>query len=160
MNNKTIILIDFDHTLFNTDEFVKNMNKPDKNLEYKNFLYSDAEEFVSYAARYGTPVLFSEGEVDFQWDKINKTELKKLFGENIKVYPSYTKMVEIKKFTNGSKVILIDDKPEVVDTGLALGYKVIRVKRGKYEASDTKLNPAHVVDSLKTIISKDLLKNI
>ncbi len=158
--DKNIILIDFDHTLFNTNKFVENVDKLGKDVNYKSFLYPDAEEFVTYASKYGTPVLFSEGEVNFQLEKIKNTGIDKLFKENVKVYPSYEKMLDIKKLTAGHDVVLIDDKPEVVDMAISWGYKVIRIKRGRYIESNSNLLPTHEVDSLKAIISKDLLKKI
>jgi len=158
--DKNIILIDFDHTLFNTTKFAENVDKLNGDINYKSFLYPDAEEFIKYASQYGTPVLFSEGELNFQLEKIKNTGIGKLFRENVKVYPSYGKMADIKNLTNGHSVVLIDDKPEIVDMAISWGYKVIRVKRGKYIDSNSNLSPTHEVESLRDIISKDLLKKI
>jgi FMN phosphatase YigB (HAD superfamily) len=83
-----------------------------------------------------------------------------LFTGGVKIFPSYSKMNELFKIPEGEKTILVDDKPEVVDQAVSLGYKVIRVKRGKYAADETKLKPDFVVVSLAEIISKDILSQI
>lgn len=160
----TLILIDFDHTLFNTTRFKKELKEGRKRFNYRKFLYPDSKKFISYATKYGTPTLFSEGDVNFQKNKIIKTGMKDFFGVNIKIYPSSLeigKMDKINKLAaNYQKVILIDDKPEIVSKALALDYKVIRVKRGKYREIKTAIHPTFEVENLKEIIRQDLLSDI
>lgn len=155
-----LILIDLDYTLFDTEKLRKNLESNSVDFDYKDLLYPDALEFLSYASKSGTPVLFSEGEVDFQKDKIKGTGLKKIFGRNIKIYPSYEKIFALPKIMQDGNTILIDDKPDIVDRATALGIKTIRVRRGRYDKVDTKLRPLSEVKNLTDIISKDLLRSL
>ena len=161
-NSKKIILIDLDHTLFNTQEFRKVLNLPDKQVNYRSFLYNDALPFIKYVSKYGTPVLFTEGDMDFQNQKIEKSGLKKVFGRDIKVFPACGK-ARNNALTDDQELIgrvLIDDKPEVLDKAISLGYKTIRVRRGKYKLLNGRMRPDYVVSDLKSIIKKDLFKKL
>lgn len=158
MGKKAIILVDFDHTLFNTSKFADALSKSSENINYKDFLYPDYLEFINYASKFGSLTLFSEGEIKFQEKKINATEIGKLFPGGVKIFPSYAKMQDLSKNLNGEKIVLIDDKPDIVDEAVSLGCKVIRVKRGKYRSEKTKFRPDFEVDSLSEIVDKDLLR--
>lgn len=158
--NIITILVDFDYTLFDTDKFVKYLQDSPEVINFNDFLFSDVNEFLDYASKFGELTLFSEGDLDFQKAKINGSGIVNLFSGGIKILPSYTKVMELEKIENKENVILIDDKPEVVDKAVSLGIKVIRVKRGKYKEEGTKSSPNLVVNSLSEIVEKDLLKNI
>lgn len=160
MDKKLIILIDFDHTLFDTTRFVESLSSSPKKVNYKDFLYSDALEFINYASDFGDLILFSEGDVDFQKKKIDGTGIGELFSGGVKIFPSYSKMQNLANITIGERVILIDDKPEVIDKGISMGYHIIRVKRGKHRDEEMKNKPDFVVSSLSEIVAEDILRSI
>jgi len=152
-----LILIDFDHTLFNTEKFKKAI-KRETVLKYRDFLYKDALEFLDYAKKFGKLVLFSEGEVDFQRKKIEKSGVLKFFSK-VKIYPTDSKAQNFVEF-RGKRTILIDDKPKIADEAIPAGLSVIRVRRGKYKTINTRFTPAIEVKNLKEIIRRDLLSDI
>lgn len=158
--NKLTIFVDFDYTLFDTTKFVEFLSSSPNNINYKDFLYSDALDFIGYASKFGELTLFSEGEVDFQREKIISTGIDKLFSGGIKIFPSYSKAANFVHLEDGQKAILIDDKPEIIDQGISLGYQTIRVKRGKYVSQETKESPRFVVDNLSEIVERNLLQGI
>jgi len=73
MDNKITILIDFDYTLFDTTKFVETLEKSSDTIDYKEFLYPDTQSFIEYASKFGDLTLFSEGELEFQKEKIEGT---------------------------------------------------------------------------------------
>ncbi len=153
----TLILIDFDHTLFNTEKFKKAI-KREAIPRYRGFLYKDALEFLDYAKKFGKLILFSEGEADFQRKKIKKSGVLKFFSK-VKIYPTDSKAQNFVEF-QGERIILIDDKPKIADEAISVGLSVIRVRRGKYKSINTRFTPAIEVKSLKEIIRRDLLCDI
>lgn len=160
MDKDSIILVDFDHTLFDTSRFVEFLSKSPETINYKDFLYPDVSGFLDYASKLGKLTLFSEGEVEFQKEKIEGTGIGKLFPGGVRILPSYTKVGELAKMSDASETILIDDKPEIIDQAISSGFKVIRVKRGKYAGEDTKFKPNIEVESLAEIVKNDLLRNL
>lgn len=160
MDKKVTILVDFDHTLFDASKFVKFLSDSPETIDYKSFLYPDSLKFIDYASKFGNLTLFSEGEVEYQKEKIEATEVGKLFPGGVKIFPSYSKVQDLTKISSGGKIILIDDKPDVVDQAISMGCKVIRVKRGKYSGEETKTKPDFVVSSLAEIVAKDVLRSI
>lgn len=160
MDKNVTILVDFDYTLFDTSKFIEFLSGSPETINYKDFLYPDALKFIDYASNFGNLILFSEGEVDFQNEKINGTGIGNLFSGGIKVFASYSKMQDMANIAVGKKVILIDDKPEVVDKAVSMGYRVIRVRRGKYKSMETKNKPDFVAESLSEIVDKNILQGI
>ena len=159
MDNNLVVLVDFDYTLFDTEKFVQFLSSSPNSVDYKNFLFPDALPFIEYASKFADLTLFSEGELEFQEEKVEGTGIDELFLGGVKILPSFTKIDELTKIGSGKNVILIDDKPDIVDEAVSLGFKVIRVKRGKYAKSETKSKPSFVVGSLSEIVEKDLLRN-
>lgn len=160
MDNKTVILVDFDHTLFDTEKFVKFLESSPKEIDYKEFLYDDALDFINYASRFGKLMLFSEGEVGFQKEKIKGTGIENLFLGGFHIFPSYTKSGKLLKITNIKNTILIDDKPEIIDTATSLGMRVVRIRRGKYANDETKSEPNFEVKNLSELVEGNLLNRI
>jgi UDP-N-acetylmuramate--alanine ligase len=154
---KVTILVDFDHTLFDTEKYAEARSVRKIN-DYKEFLYPDAVDFIKYASSFGEMVLFSEGDVPFQKEKIKGTGIENLFSGGVKIFPSYSKMKNLDNLKTGDKVVLIDDKPEVTDYGISKGFTVIRVRRGKYSSEEAINEPNFVVKSLSEIIDKDILR--
>lgn len=159
MSKDVTILVDFDHTLFDTTQFANSISGSPKAVDYKDFLYPDALPFLEYASEFGDLTLFSEGEIEFQKEKIDGVGIEKFFTDGIKILPSYTKVSELTKMSNAVNLIMIDDKPEVVDQAISLGFKVIRINRGKYAGVNSKLKPNFVVESLAELVKKDLLRD-
>ncbi|OGM88671.1 hypothetical protein A2594_03065 [Candidatus Woesebacteria bacterium RIFOXYD1_FULL_41_28] len=158
MGRKTTILVDFDHTLFDTERYVREKSASD-HVDYKEFLYPDTLAFIKYASDFGEAVLFSEGDVEFQREKISGTGIESLFSGGVKIFPSFSKMENLDDMVLNGKVIIVDDKPEVVDYGISKGFTVIRVRRGKYSDEESKNQPDFVVKSLSEIIEKDILQS-
>ncbi len=152
------IFIDFDHTIFNTGEFVKHLSDSPAHINYKDFLYPDAIPFIKYASGFGDTVLFSEGDKKFQMEKIIGTGIEKFFTDGVQIFSSFSKMNVVNE--SEKKVVLIDDKPEVIEAGVAKGFFVVRVRRGRYKDLETKVVPKYVVGSLQEIIDKNLLKSV
>jgi FMN phosphatase YigB (HAD superfamily) len=160
LTKNVVILVDFDYTLFDTAKFVEFLSNSPKTINYKDFLFSDALEFISYASSFGNLVLFSEGDVNFQKEKITGTGIGKLFSGGVKIFSSFSKMEDLSNVVTSQKVILIDDKPGVIDKGIFMGYSTIRIRRGKYANKETKNKPDFVVDNLSNLVTKDLLRII
>ena len=67
------ILIDFDHTLFDTTAFREKHNANVKaDTDFSELLYPDAMAFLEYAEGFGKLCLYSEGPVEFQKEKIRR----------------------------------------------------------------------------------------
>ncbi len=154
------ILIDLDYTLLDTEKLRKNIKDNITDFDYKDLLYPDALAFISYSSKYGTPTLFSEGKIDFQKEKIKRTGLEKIFGKNIKIYSSYKKIFDLAKVVRDGDIVLIDDKPDIIDHAITLGMKTVRVRRGKYQEVDTKSKPLYEVNNLSDVIRQDLLRGL
>lgn len=137
-----VILIDLDYTLYDVENQI---------------LHSDAKNFISYAKKCGEIFLFTEGDRNFQMKKVKKYKLDKLFKGNLKLYDEYKKMDEIKKEIKGKKIILVDDRPDVIDKAKLLGWKTIRVKRGRYKKKEGSQKPTYITNDLETIIKLDYL---
>ncbi len=155
------ILIDLDHTLFNVNKFLKDTNKSFfKDEELSKYLYDDVINFIEYSKKYGAAYIFSEGDVDFQNKKIKNTGLSEIFGKNLKIYPSYAKMSNAKSEFFGKNVILVDDNPTVIYKAKKLGWRAIRVRRGKHRGEKDKIVPDITVRSLDAIVTDDLFSEL
>ena len=159
MDNNLVVLVDFDYTLFDTEKFVQFLSTSPSSIDYKNFLFPDALPFIEYASKFAKLTLFSEGEPEFQKEKIEGTGIENLFSGGVKIFPSYSKMKNLDNLKTDAKVVLIDDKPEVVDYGISKGLTVIRIRRGKYSSEESMKEPNFVVKSLSEIVDKDILRS-
>lgn len=156
-----IILIDFDYTLFNVYKYLKNINRSvPKDEDYSAYLYKDALDFIKYSKKYGVSYIFSEGDIEFQKLKIEKTGIAKIFGKNLKIYGSYAKMSDAENEFRGKEVLLVDDNPSTVIKAKKIGWKVIRVRRGKYRKEANKIAPDYTVNNLGSIITMNLLAKL
>lgn len=156
---KNQILIDFDNTLFDTESFKKELAKKGELKDLSMFVYPDVTRFIDYAKIYGVPILFTEGDLSLQKEKILKSGIDELFG-TVKVFDSYTKIENLKKDFQVGSTVIIDDKPDFVKDAFAFGFKVIRVKRGKYSNVIADVPEDFVAESLDEIIEKDLIRKI
>jgi len=128
-NNKKVVLIDIDYTLFNTAVF------KESDLEK----YEVYEEAIDMLVALGEKVvlgIFSEGELDFQMTKLQRTDIYKHFlEENIHIVASKDeKLGEILHIYKNSQIIIVDDKLTVLHAAKLLlpSIKTIWVKRGIY----------------------------
>lgn len=60
----------------------------------------------------------------------------------------------------GKDVILIDDNPNAIFEAKKIGWKVIRVKRGKNRKEANKILPDYTVNNLRSIIKMNLLAKL
>lgn len=141
--DKTIFLVDLDHTLYNVETEI---------------LYDDAIEFISYLNKIGTPILFTEGELDFQKAKVERLGLSKYFGKNIMIFESFTKMSEFNPKLKYEKIVLIDDKSITIEEARKRKWITIRVQRGKYKS--TSAISDYTVPDLKSIIGLKILNEV
>lgn len=139
MIDQTRFLVDLDHTLYNVEE---------------KKLYSDAIELIKFLKIKGEVILFTEGNIDFQKEKIKRLNLKELFGKDILVFSSFSKMKDIDSTSLEGKTILIDDNPEIIRQAKIRGWKTIRVKRGRHK--DVETDADYTVTDLKTIENLNL----
>jgi FMN phosphatase YigB (HAD superfamily) len=160
MDKKLTILVDFDHTLFDTSKFVRYLLNSPKTIDYRDFLYPDSIKFIKSASKFGRTVLFSEGDIEFQKEKIKGTGVGKMFSGGVKIFSSFSKMQELPNLFKDGKIVVIDDKPEIVDKAILGGCKTIRIKQGKHRAEKTKFRPDFEVGSLSEIIAKGILQSI
>lgn len=136
MSNDKVFLIDLDHTLYNVE---------------KKELYPDAFCFIEFVKQKGIAVLFTEGVIGFQKNKIERLSLNKLFGENILIFDSYLKMSGLKDNFEGKTVYIIDDNPKVLEEARERKWITIRVIRGRYK--NKKSVSDYTVSNLKLIES-------
>jgi len=99
--------------------------------------------------------VFSEGDKDLQMRKLRKSGILKFFTkELIFIYPD--KIREIAGLAEKCKPLaVIDDRPEVVIAWANLGIsKVIRIKRGRYQAEEMLIKQRNVfeVEGLEAIL--------
>lgn len=166
---KPIVLIDFDHTLldwqqipqdFESYQQAKTFILQQSNLD--EFLYPDTYEFLQEISRKWTPALFSEGEVDYQKKKIDKTNVGKFIdSKHMFIFDEHQKVVGLKQLANQINVLaLIDDNPQILDAAKTLAVPTIRLKRGKYQSAKTKFQPDFEVNSLAEITQRNILESI
>lgn len=160
MKNATLF-VDFDHVLFNTEEFRKELTPQKMPSRVEKFLYDDALNFLKYAEKNCRLILFTEGKEDFQNEKLEKSGILGLINfDEVLVLPAEmkTKKIPTLRKIYGEKLFLIEDKPVNVDTAIDAGLIVVRVRRGKYENEETKRKLTYEVKSLKEIIDRRILE--
>lgn len=151
--NKKIVLFDIDYTLFDTDTFKQS------NLQ-NHSLYDETHEVLNQLSKIAKLGIFSEGELEFQKNKLTKTKIKRYFK------PKYTHIVE-EKDANLQKILLkykdnqlflVDDKLMVLYRAKTLRPSIftIWIKRGVYAKSQRPINnftPDAIIENLKQAVS-------
>ena len=149
---KKIVLFDIDYTLFRTDLF-----KQSGLSEHK--IYEEVIEVLESLKKIAILGIFSEGDLEFQNQKLVKTDIKKYFKE-IHTHIVLHKLEEIKKVFEKyrkNKIFLIDDKLSILNDlkkfmPLCFG---IWIKRGWYAQNQKPIpgfQPDAQVDNLHQVV--------
>jgi len=168
MSNLPTVLIDFDHTLFNTQAFIakfpeaKNLKLNETIGSLDEFLYPDSLSFIHSLKNHFTPILFSEGPDPFQAQKIAKTSLISLIPEPHRfIYPINSKQQHlpllIKKF---QPLCLIDDHPAHLDSATKHGLFTLRLSRGKHAKESSQYPPTFICPDLEFISTNQILPRL
>lgn len=168
--SKPAILIDFDHTLFDTDKLSSQFDSYQQVVDYvtqtpnnlDQFLYSDSEPFLNYLLDHFTLFIFTEAEPEYQTQKINKTLVSQLIPQShLLIYPPLQKTKHLPKIIKKHHPIaLIDDKPEYIDAANQHHLYTIRLKRGKYVSQKTTSQPDFTYNSLQNLQQAQVLHRL
>lgn len=129
MKKQKLILFDIDYTLFNTDVFKETQLK-------KHSVYNEVERTLNELSKIARLGIFSEGKIDLQKRKLQKTAIQKYFPKE-QTHIVLEKGLSLKEVLNqyqNFELFLVDDKLTIL--GEAKNYMpsifTIWVKRGKY----------------------------
>ncbi|MBI2031191.1 MAG: hypothetical protein HYT08_01115 [Candidatus Levybacteria bacterium] len=144
-----IVLFDIDYTLFDTDLFRKSGLK-------KHSVYSEVNDVLTVLSKVATLGIFSEGDIEFQKNKLLKTGVKKHFlKEFIHIAEKKEEVLKkiLKKYKN-NKIFLVDDKLSILHLAKNISSSIftIWVKRGIYAENQKKIpgfKPDSEVGNLK-----------
>lgn len=128
-SHNKIILFDIDHTIFDTQKFY------DTKLA-KYSLHKDVKQALDKILQIAEIGIFSEGEKNFQYKKLEKTNILKKFNpENIFIAKNKMEIIDtiLEKYAN-KKIYLVDDKLTVLHMIQQTDPKVVTIwmKRGYY----------------------------
>ncbi len=150
MKNKKLVLFDIDYTLFDTSAF--------KDSSLTNYsLYEEIIATLRSLSKIATLGIFSEGEIDFQEDKLARTGISKLFlDQHIHIVEDKTKTIErvIDKYKD-YELFVIDDRISNLEMAKAHNPKVraVWVKRGPFAVKDTDFVPDLAVSNLADLVN-------
>ena len=153
MDKNKVVLFDIDYTLFDT-AFFKESNL----LKHK--IYEEVIDVLNSLNKIAILGVFSEGDIDFQINKIKETNIDQYFAkENTHVV--LDKLVDLEKIFErykSKKTFLVDDKLDILYDVKKLFPEVftIWVKRGPFAAAQKSIPgfiPDAQVENLKEIIS-------
>jgi FMN phosphatase YigB (HAD superfamily) len=103
---------------------------------FQHVLYPHVIETLEYLRTIGTPVIVSDGDRDFQAEKIFTSSLADAVAGKVLIYTHKQEhLPEIMRLYPADRYVIIDDKPSILaDVKQALGEKVttVFVKQGKY----------------------------
>jgi UDP-N-acetylglucosamine diphosphorylase / glucose-1-phosphate thymidylyltransferase / UDP-N-acetylgalactosamine diphosphorylase / glucosamine-1-phosphate N-acetyltransferase / galactosamine-1-phosphate N-acetyltransferase len=151
IDSNKVVLFDIDYTLFNTKVFKESALE-----DYQ--LYEEALDVLTQLKNNVILGIFSEGELDFQFTKLQRTDINAHFlDENIHIVKSKDeKLREVLAHYRDNHIIIVDDKLTVLHQAKTLvpNITTIWVKRGMY-AENQKQIPGFKadveVDSLQEI---------
>jgi len=152
MNNKKIVLFDIDYTLFDTDIFKESGLK-------KHSVYNEVNDVLTKLSRIAILGIFSEGDLEFQENKLLKTGIQKHFDKDyIHIAEKKEEILKkiIQKYIN-NRVFLVDDKLSILHLAKNISFPLftIWVKRGMYAINQKEISgfkPDAVVNDLKEIV--------
>ncbi|MEX2007182.1 MAG: hypothetical protein WD992_00200 [Candidatus Levyibacteriota bacterium] len=106
---KKIVLFDIDYTLFDTDLF------KESDLT-KHSLYEEVVGVLVEIATHATLGIFSEGDMEFQRNKLMKTDIMNHFNEeDIHIFTEKTTPIpQVLNKYKDYKVFLVDDRPSIL----------------------------------------------
>jgi FMN phosphatase YigB (HAD superfamily) len=131
----TIVLLDIDNTLFNTEKL--------KESNLTTFeLYDEVRDTLSKLSQIATLGIFSQGQIAFQNKKLQETNIHHYFEEEHKHIVEYKIAVMndvFHKYKNKAKVYFIDDWLEMLRVAKKTDPSVFTIwmKRGEYAQSQT-----------------------
>lgn len=168
---KPLILIDLDHTLVDTSKLkfefphlsdARNHLASLPSSGFDPYLYPDTISFIHYLLNYATPAIFSEGPLEFQHHKIQKSALCQLISpEYLFIFPSESKLNHLDQLLSTHTIsALVDDKPEVIDAANSAHLKSIRLNRGIHQDIPSVSPATHTVSTLTDIIQNNLLASL
>ena len=148
---KKVVLLDIDYTLFNTGVF--------KESELENYqLYDEVIDMLVALNKKAILGIFSEGELDFQSQKLQRTDIYRHFlEEDIHIVNSKDeKLKEVLERYKDKEIIIVDDKLTVLHAAkkISSNIKTIWVKRGIYAENQEIISGFEadiIVDDLRTI---------
>ncbi|MDP2649290.1 MAG: HAD family hydrolase [bacterium] len=85
-------------------------------LFFKNGFYQEVEKTLNYLKKIAKIGIFSQGDEEFQWAKIDQSGLKHFFDKNI-IYIKHNKIQFtsfLKKKHANDEIFLVDDNPNVI----------------------------------------------
>ena len=152
INNKPVVLFDIDFTLFDTASFKQSGLSRHK-------IYEEVIGVLENLKNIAILGIFSEGDLDFQNQKLIKTDIKKYF-EELHTHIVLNKLDEIKKVFEkyrGNRIFLVDDKLTILNDLKKFMPSVfgIWVKRGWYADNQKEIQgfkPDAEVDTLQEIV--------
>jgi len=107
-----------------------------EHFPFQQFLYPHAIETLEYLCSIGVPVIVSDGDLNFQAEKIFNSSLADAVEGRVLLYiHKQERLPEIMRLYPADHYVMIDDKPAILaDVKKALGDKVttVFVKQGKY----------------------------
>ena len=151
-HSKKIVLFDIDYTLFDTALF-----KESRFLKHK--VYEEVINVLDSLKKVAILGIFSEGDLDFQIEKLIKTDIKKYFDE-IHTHIVSDKLGEIKKIIAkyaNNKLFLVDDKLSILNNlkNFMPSVFTIWVKRGPFAQNQKEIlgfKPDAEVENLSEVV--------
>lgn len=164
---KPVLLVDFDHTLFDTHSLVARFNSLDEVIDYvqkaeslDEFIYPGAVNLLKSAQKNWQVFLFSEGQLPYQEQKVRKTQLPQLVSQ-VLIYPEHHKTRQLANLaTKYSRLAIVDDKPEVLEAAAKLNLVTIRLKTGKYSQMQSNSQIDFEFSDLEALLKSQVLEKI
>lgn len=146
-----IIIFDLDHTLFDTEEYKKTSLKTFK-------LFNDAKSCLDDVSKFAKLLIFSEGNIALQKQKIKETNLNKYFNqEDIYFFDSFKKMENFSRILEkypDSIFYYVENKQNYLRDAKQLNPEVftIWINREKIEELIDGFTPDMTINSLNDIL--------
>ena len=148
--SKKIILLDLDDTLFNTDKF-----KSSDLTAYE--LYDEVNEALTKLATVATLGIFSQGEIAFQHNKLQKTNIKKFFNEeHIHIVEYKLGVIHdfLERYAKSGTIYFIDDRLPNLHMAKESEPSIVTIwmRRGRYAKTQEKITdftPDYVIQNLQ-----------
>lgn len=152
------------------DKITSELNKKDYKKRIENLLfnssffkkgfYKEVEETLRNVERIAKIGIFSQGDMKFQWAKIEQSGFKHLFDKDL-VYIIKPRKLDflqsLKKKHSKDRIYLVDDKPKVIHEVKENFSSVFTIwlKRGKYTEQAKEIDgfkPDATIDNLSEVV--------